>query len=48
MSFLHFIKRPPSKRVVRKQKTLCYVMTKKAGVMTITASLPKVPTKGGC
>jgi hypothetical protein len=47
MNLLMILKRPPSKRAIKKRKTICYVMTRKAGVMTIYTTLPKIPLKGG-
>lgn len=47
MNLLQIVKRPPSKRATKKRKTICYVMTRKAGVMTISTTLPKISSKGG-
>lgn len=47
MSTIQIIKQPPVRRARRKKKEICYVMVKKAGVMTIATTLPKVVQKGG-
>jgi len=47
MKLLPIIKRPPEKGSRKKRKAICYVMVKKAGVITIATTLPKAPTKGG-
>jgi hypothetical protein len=44
MNLLQIIKRPPKRSI--KKKTICYVMVKKAGIMTIATTLPKVSMKG--
>jgi hypothetical protein len=45
MNLLQIIKRPPKRSI--KKKTICYVMVKKGGVMTIATTLPKISLKGG-
>lgn len=47
MSTTQIIKQPPVKRTRRKRKEICYVMTRKNGVITIATTLPKIPLKGG-